>query len=107
MIYNPEEREIICDRELSNLDKLVLRFIQILEKHIDYVIISGYVAILLGRSRATEDVDVFIRKVDKQKFFSFYEELKKEGFWCINANVAQSGTKTKITRVTYSRAWRW
>ncbi len=85
MIYNPEKREIICDRELSNLDKLTLKFIRILEKHLDYVIISGYVAILLGRSRATEDVDIFIKKIDKAKFFVFYEELKKEGFWCINA----------------------
>ncbi|MCX6742185.1 MAG: hypothetical protein NTX24_03365 [Candidatus Pacearchaeota archaeon] len=85
MIYNTEKREIICDRELSNLDKLVLKFIRILERHIDYVLISGYVAILLGRTRATEDVDVFIRKVDKEKFFRFYEELKNNGLWCINA----------------------
>jgi hypothetical protein len=85
MIYNPEKREIICERELSNLDKLVLKFIKILEKDLNYVIISGYVAILLGRSRATEDVDIFIRKIDKERFFIFYEDLKKEGFWCINA----------------------
>ena len=72
MEYNKEKKEIITDRELSNLDKLVLKFIKILEKHVDYVIISGYVSILLGRSRATEDVDVFINKIHINVFSKFY-----------------------------------
>lgn len=85
MLYNKEKREIITDKELSNLDKLVLKFIKILEKHVDYVIISGYVSILLGRSRATEDVDVFIKKIPITIFSKLYDELISGGFWCINA----------------------
>ncbi len=84
MEYNPQKREIKLDRELSNLDKLVIKFIGILEKHVDYVIISGYVSILLGRSRATEDVDLFIRPLSFDKFSQLYEALKKKGFWCLN-----------------------
>ena len=85
MLYNKEKREIITDRELSNLDKLVLKFIKILEKHVDYVIISGYVSILLGRSRATEDVDVFIKKIPINVFSELYNELINNGFCCLNA----------------------
>jgi len=85
MEYNKEKKEIITDRELSNLDKLVLKFIKILEKHVDYVIISGYVSILLGRSRATEDVDVFINKIHINVFSKLYDELINSGFWCLNA----------------------
>jgi len=49
-------KKIKLDKPINELDKFVLHFIKILEKHVDYVIISGYVAIPLGRSRATEDV---------------------------------------------------
>jgi hypothetical protein len=43
-------------RELSELDRLVLEFVKCLE--FDYVIVAGYVAILLGRARTTDDVDI-------------------------------------------------
>ncbi len=75
MKYNYKAKEIVLNRELSNLDKLVLNFIKILEKYTDYVIVSDYVSIILGRARATEDVDVFIEKIDKSKFLSLYKEL--------------------------------
>lgn len=85
MEYYPDKRELELNRTLSNLDALVVRFIKILEKYAEYVIISGYVSILLGRSRATEDVDIFIKHISFEKFSQLYEELKKRGFWCLNA----------------------
>lgn len=85
MEYDLEKKEIILDRELSNLDKLVLEFIGILEKYTEYVIISGYVSILLGRTRTTEDVDIFIKNLSKETFSEFYRELDNKGFWCLNA----------------------
>ena len=84
MDYNKEKREIHLDRELSNLDKFVFSFIQILEKHVDYVVMSGYVSIILGRSRATEDVDAFIKRIDEKGFTELYQELTNAGFWCLN-----------------------
>lgn len=79
------ERSIKLAKPLNDLDLLVLRFIRILEKHADYVLISGYVAILLGRSRGTEDVDIFIRPMSREKLGAFYTEVKAAGFWCLNA----------------------
>lgn len=76
---------IKLEKKLGELDLLVLKFVNILKKHADYVIISGYVSILLGRSRSTEDVDVFIKPLDQDKFVKLYHELKENGFWCINA----------------------
>ena len=84
MEYNVKRREIIIDKELNNLDKFVLDFIKILEKYTSYVIISGYVSILLGRTRTTEDVDIFIERISEEDFLKFYSELKKKGFWCLN-----------------------
>jgi len=85
MEYDITKREIKLDREINNLDELVIKFKKILERHVDYVIISGYVSILLGRSRATEDVDLFIKKISFENFLELYEDLKKNGFWCLNA----------------------
>ena len=80
-----DAKTIKLDKIINELDKFVLRFLKILEKHADYVIVSGYVSILFGRSRATEDVDIFIREINKSGFNILYEELKKVGYWCLNA----------------------
>jgi len=87
MEYDYNKREIVLNRESSNLDKFALDFTKIVEKHVDYVIISGYVSILLGRSRVTEDIDMFIKKISKEKFFQLYDELQEKGFWCLNADL--------------------
>ena len=85
MIYDEKAKEITSNKILNELDKFALEFIRVLEKHVDYVIISGYISILLGRARATEDIDVFIKKLGFEEFSRLYEELSKAGFWCINA----------------------
>ncbi len=68
------------DRELSNLDLFVLQFVKILEKYTPYALVSGYVALLFGRSRNTEDVDLFITRLDRQQFHDLYTDLKNNGF---------------------------
>jgi len=85
MKYDKDKREIRLNRELSSLDKLVLDFVGIIERQVDYVIVSGYVSILLGRSRATEDIDLFIKKVTLEKFKELFNDIKEKGFECINA----------------------
>lgn len=79
-----DKKTIQIDRELSDLDKFVIEFTQILKKYTNYVIVSGYVAILLGRSRASEDVDVLISKIDFPTFKELYDELKRKKFYCLN-----------------------
>jgi len=48
---------VIENKVINALDEFVLNFVSILEKFTDYVIVSGYTAILFGRSRGTEDID--------------------------------------------------
>ena len=80
-----DERTIRLDRILNDLDEFALGFTRILEKHSRYVIVSGYVSILFGRARATEDIDVYAPKMTAKKFAGLYNELEKNGFWCLNA----------------------
>ncbi len=60
---------IKLEKEINQLDRFVFKFIKILEKYTDYVIVSGYVAILLGRDRGTEDIDIIITKIDMSKIY--------------------------------------
>jgi len=80
-----KQGKIILDKELNNLDKLVIDFISILKNYSEYVIVSGYVSILFGRSRISEDIDLLIQKMNFQKFSQLYNGLK-EKFWCINVD---------------------
>ena len=79
-------RDIISieNKVLTKLDEFVLDFLDVLEKYCSYVIISGYLSILFGRARGTEDVDIFIEHVDKKIFVSFYKELIKDNYYFLN-----------------------
>jgi hypothetical protein len=85
-----DKKTIELDRELSDLDIFALDFIRILENHTNYVLVSGYVSILLGRSRASEDVDIIIPKISYSKFQALYKDLKNNGFICLNAENIKS-----------------
>jgi hypothetical protein len=67
---------------LNDLDKEVIRFVKILG--VKYVIISGYIAILFGRPRTTEDVDIFVEIDDFRTFDAFYKRLVSDGYYCMS-----------------------
>jgi len=74
-----DKHTIRLDKKLNNLDRFVIDFTNLLEKHkINYVIISGYVPILFGRTRITEDVDIFVEHMDESKIKGFLEIVEGE-----------------------------
>jgi|SRR3989338_3129744 len=80
-----DKNTIKLDKELNELDKIVLDFVKILERHVKYVIVSGYVSLLFGRARATEDIDIFIEEISKDKFTALSKDLEKK-YWCLNSD---------------------
>jgi len=74
---------VIKDKTISALDNLVIEFTSILNKYAKYVIVSGYVTILFGRSRTSEDIDIIVEKIDFNTFNKFWIEVYKK-FECIN-----------------------
>lgn len=76
---------IEIDRELSDLDLFTLDFVKILRKYTDYVIVSGYVSILLGRARSSEDVDIIIPRLNSIKFMQLLKGIKESDFYCLNS----------------------
>ncbi|MBI2130201.1 hypothetical protein HYU10_00350 [Candidatus Woesearchaeota archaeon] len=76
----------IGDRNI--LDDICVKFCNILEKHCKYIIVSGFVAISSGRTRATEDIDIIIEKISKNKFTLLHGDLIKNEFNCMQGDNA-------------------
>ncbi|MBW3003796.1 hypothetical protein KY337_04475 [Candidatus Woesearchaeota archaeon] len=72
--------ELRINKTITKLDKFAFDVIEIIEKYTKYVIISGYVSIFFGRSRATEDIDMFIEKISYDRFIEMYNEFVSKGF---------------------------
>ena len=69
-------------RTLSALGEAVIEFTRVLDaEDVGYVIVSGYVVILTGRSRATEDVDVVIEPLSRAETDELVAALRERGYW--------------------------
>lgn len=73
---------IILNRDLTQLDLFVKKFIDILKKYSGYLVVSGFVSICSGRARGTEDVDIIILQLNKDDFEKLFKDLGKNDFWC-------------------------
>ncbi len=100
MEYNKEQREIELNKEVSNLDIFVLDFCKLLKK---YVIVSGYVSILFGRARATEDVDILV-ELNQKEFYDLWKRATENGFECINtSNPKEAFDTLKENAIRFAR----
>lgn len=73
---------LVVEREPNHLDELAIGFSEILGRFdIEHVYIAGYVSILTGRARSTEDVDVLIERIDEAIAVELAETLDEKGFW--------------------------
>jgi hypothetical protein len=77
---------LIDGKVVTALDRFVASVTEIIEQYARYVIVSGYVAILFGRARGTEDIDLFIDYMDRDTFRSFAGELLARGFYFLNSD---------------------
>ncbi|WP_281194878.1 hypothetical protein [Halorubrum sp. F4] len=76
------DRGLVVDREPNRLDELAIGFSEVLRRlDIDHVFVAGYVSILAGRSRSTEDIDVFIERCPADRLDQLVAELEREGYW--------------------------
>ena len=74
--------EVVIEKEPSELDELVIDVVRILDEvGIEYVVVSGYVAVLFGRARATEDIDVLVEPFDEATADEAVDRLRDAGYW--------------------------
>jgi len=97
------KEQIEFEKELNSLDKFVIDFTGVLNKlKIKYVVVSGYVAILFGRNRTSEDVDLLIEESDFEKFLQLWNELS-EKFDCLNTNSPEKAYEEFLLKETAIR----
>jgi len=73
---------VVIDKPPSDLDRLILEVGDILDDvGIGYSVVSGYVAVLFGRSRATEDIDVITERFDEGTADELAKRLQEVGYW--------------------------
>lgn len=83
------DNEIRLNKELNELDNLTIDFVKILDGNgVKYVLVSGYISILFGRSRSSEDIDIIAEKILKDRFSTLWNAVSKN-FNCINADNLQ------------------
>ncbi|CDK39379.1 hypothetical protein [Halorubrum sp. AJ67] len=76
------DETLYVEREPNQLDELAIAFSRILDQvGIKHVYIAGYVSILAGRARSTEDVDVLIEPIDNTTADKLATTLSTEGYW--------------------------
>ena len=73
---------LVVEREPNQLDELTIRFSEILDQFdIEHVYVAGYVSILAGRARSTENIDVLIERIGEETADELAERLDEEEFW--------------------------
>ncbi|MFH1294465.1 MAG: hypothetical protein ABIH90_00805, partial [Candidatus Aenigmatarchaeota archaeon] len=79
------DQQIELKKETNVIDDFVTDIASIVSAHFRYVIVSGYIPILFGKIRATEDIDFFIDAADIADFPKFCEEFTRKGYYMLNA----------------------
>ena len=76
----------VDDRNL--LTDFCTNFCMIVEKHSEYIVVSGFVAIASGRMRGTEDIDIIIRPISKNDFLRLNDDLLRNDFLAMQSDDA-------------------
>jgi hypothetical protein len=101
-----KDKIVIKNKIFSNLDKFVIDFTSILTKEkIEYVIVSGYLSILFGRNRTSEDVDIIVKKIDYRSFEKLWKKIIKD-YDCVitsNFNNAYENYLLKDTSIRFAK----
>ena len=80
------ENSLIDEKQLNELDKFAIDFASILNNiKVPNVLVSGYVSILFGRSRSSEDIDIIVSKLTFDQFEKLWKLLMRD-FECISSS---------------------
>lgn len=73
---------LVVERRPNELDELAIEFSAMLsELDIEHVFIAGYLAILTGRARVTDDIDVLVEDLSRQETDQLVSKLEANEFW--------------------------
>jgi hypothetical protein len=94
---------IFFEKVFTDLDDFTVSFVSILHSQgICHVIVSGYVPILFGRNRASEDIDIIFERMSRERFAKLWNVLD-ETFECVNAIDCESAYDNYLSEDTSIR----
>jgi hypothetical protein len=77
-------------KDVHILETFVHDFVRIVDRYAKYIIVSGFVVIAHGRARGTEDVDMILERMDKERFSRLHSDIIKGGFECVQGTDANN-----------------
>ena len=73
---------LVVERAPNRFDDLAIKFSEILtEFGIEHVFVAGYVSILAGRARSTEDIDVIVERLSAARTDDLVSALDAADYW--------------------------
>lgn len=103
MEFKFQKNRIRFSKELNSMDKTAIFFSKrLFTQGIRHVFLSGYVSILFGRNRASEDIDVIIEPVSFDIFNKFWNDIHKS-MECIITSDVRSAFEDYLSKQTAVR----
>ncbi len=84
---------------LSPEDIVAISFAEVLDRvGARYVIVAGYIAILFGRARGSDDVDFIVDRVSEDRFVALCSEAREKGFTLMRGDISSETAMRRIYR---------
>ncbi len=100
IIFNKNEKTIyVYKHRFSPEDYVAIAFARVLEDlGIKYAVVAGYIAILFGRARRSDDIDFLAESVDEEIFLELCRELSRKEFILMQGDIFSENSIRKLYR---------
>ncbi len=100
IVFNRSSRTIyVAKPQLTPEDTVAFKFANVLEKSgIDYTVVAGYVAILFGRARRSDDIDFILEMIDESRFVELCRKAHRGGFSLMQGDIGSENSVRSVYR---------
>ncbi len=98
ILFDKNNRTVYVSKpRLAPEDLVAFKFSSLLEElRIKYVVVAGYVAILFGRARRSDDIDFIVGYIDEEKFLELCSNASKKGFTLMQGEISLEDSVRRI-----------
>ncbi len=98
IIVNGSKKTIRLNKQTYIAEDIIaINFARVLEEfNLKYVIVAGYIAILFGRSRRSDDIDFIVEKISEDTFVKLCKVSKLIGFSLIQGDISSEDSIRNI-----------
>lgn len=100
IVFDLQNRTIMLTKPtMVPEDVVAINFAKVLERmSVNYSIVAGYVAILFGRSRRSDDVDFVIQPLAEDDFVELCRVAREQGFELLQGDIHSEASIRRIYR---------